>query len=188
MLASLQSNMVGMLQYYAGQLKDDKNTSSKIFLINNFDLILTIFYERQLKADATAPFEDLLRQQIAAFIESQFIVYYPNMIGFVQRHENSAAPPTESTEQLSAEGDKISRHFQGSWKANMAAIHTFVMNSFTNFNNGMEILKQVLTQLLLYYTRFQKCLHKLGVLKNVQDLLVPNAVILQEIKNYSRGF
>ncbi|KAG3116726.1 hypothetical protein PI124_g4717 [Phytophthora idaei] len=29
-----------------------------------------------------------------------------------------------------------------------------VMTYFSNFRNGMEILKQVLTQLLLYYTRF----------------------------------
>jgi hypothetical protein len=29
------------------------------------------------------------------------------------------------------------------------------MKYFSNFHNGMEILKQVLTQLLLYYTRFQ---------------------------------
>lgn len=31
------------------------------------------------------------------------------------------------------------------------------MRFFSNFDNGMEILKQALTQLLLYYTRFQVC-------------------------------
>lgn len=70
----------------------------------------------------------------------------------------------------------------------MSSLHTTTMNRFSNFSNGIEILKQTLTQLLLYYTRYQKCLHKLGMLRAVQEFLVPNAAILNEIKNYSRGF
>ena len=108
------------------------------------------------------------------------------MIAFVQQWENKSI--SGDMGELKGSVVKISQHFNSSWKQNMASIHTFVMNSFTNFNNGMEILKQVLTQLLLYYTRFQKCLHKMGLLKDVQEILVPNATILTEIKNYSRGF
>lgn len=60
------------------------------------------------------------------------------------------------------------------------------MKYFTNFKNGMDILKHVLTQLLLYYTRF------LDIIKSVFG---PNAFstdivflpsIMHEIKKYSR--
>ena len=53
----------------------------------------------------------------------------------------------------------------------------------------MEILKQVLTQLLLYYTRFQEIVRRAWrrpppFAKN----LVPTATILSEIKKYSRQY
>merc|ERR1712032_1449512 len=56
--------------------------------------------------------------------------------------------------------EQVVRHFAQNWKTAMDRIHQYVMVSFTNFSNGMEILKQVLTQLLLYYTRLQKVIHK----------------------------
>ena len=70
----------------------------------------------------------------------------------------------------------------------MEGINRNVLSYFSNFRNGMEILKQVLTQLLLYYTRFQDVLRKLYKGKQppavVKDL-VPTAVILAEIKKYA---
>merc|ERR1712194_120317 len=164
------------------------------------DLILTIFYERQIKQSMLLPFGELLRQQVSGYIEAQFRHYYPGMINFVQKHElhkannpvsqadTSAASAAGNDPAMRAEVEEIARDFERTWKSHMASLHTAVMNSFANFNNGLEILKQSLTQLLLYYTRFQKCLHKLNLLKLVQDQIVPNATILQEIKVYSRSF
>ena len=57
-----------------------------------------------------------------------------------------------------------------------------------HFVNGVEVLKQVLTQLLLYYTRFQEIVRKgAGDVPFAADL-VPTATILDEIKKYSRIF
>ena len=55
--------------------------------------------------------------------------------------------------------------------------------------NGVEVLKQVLTQLLLYYTRFQEIVRKAWKKPPAfaKDL-VPTATILEEIKKYSRIF
>ena len=66
------------------------------FLINNFDLILTIFHERQLPKQETAPFEDALKQQVALLIEAQFASYYADMINFVRAHEQRATNTGES--------------------------------------------------------------------------------------------
>ena len=45
--------------------------------------------------------------------------------------------------------------FEANWKAGVEKINKSVMKYFSNFKNGMGILQQVLTQLLLCYTRFQ---------------------------------
>ena len=53
----------------------------------------------------------------------------------------------------------------------------------------MEILKQVLTQLLLYYTRFQDIIKKaFPRAPNFAREIVSTATILMEIKRYSRSF
>ena len=66
---------------------------------------------------------------------------------------------------------------------------TDVLASFTNFVNGMEILKQVLTQLLLYYSRFQDIIRKAWKRPPAftKDI-IPTSVILNEIARYSRSF
>ena len=65
----------------------------------------------------------------------------------------------------------------------------FRAQCFANFKNGMEILKQVLTQLLLYYSRFtdnivKKCFRNPPWAK---DIVAINT-IMYEIKKYSRQF
>jgi hypothetical protein len=53
----------------------------------------------------------------------------------------------------------------------------------------MEILKQVLTQLLLYYTRFQDIIKKSWSRPPAFSRdVVSTATILMEIKRYSRTF
>ena len=82
--------------------------------------------------------------------------------------------------------ESLVRIFSTTWKNGIEQINNNVLSYFSNFRNGMEILKQVLTQLLLYYTRFQ------GILKKsfkkappfAKELVSTNA-ILAEIKKYA---
>ena len=46
-------------------------------------------------------------------------------------------------------------NFSKSWKAGINNLNQSVMTYFSDSKDGMEILKKVLTQLLLYYIRFQ---------------------------------
>lgn len=80
------------------------------------------------------------------------------------------------------------QEFSNSWKVGIEQMNKNVLSYFSNFRNGMEILKQVLTQLLLYYTRFQDILKKVWR-KSPQPAfmkeLVGTSVILAEIKKYA---
>lgn len=86
--------------------------------------------------------------------------------------------------------EQLAVSFGKTWKASMDRIHQNVMGSFSNFNNGMDILKQVLTQLLLYYTRFQKVIQRCFPQQPPAFTreLVSNATILCEIKQYQKSF
>ena len=73
------------------------------------------------------------------------------------------------------------------WKSAIQTMHKNVMAYFANFVCGTEVLKAVLTQLLLYYTRLLELCKKSGpdgealVAKDVPT--IPE--IMFEIKQYS---
>ena len=83
----------------------------------------------------------------------------------------------------------LAKSFAASWRAAIAAANADVLRLFANFVNGVEVLKQVFMQLLLYYTRFQEIVRKNGGgdVPFASDF-VPTATILDEIKKYSRIF
>ena len=81
------------------------------------------------------------------------------------------------------------REFASSWRTGIQQINDDVLGFFANFRNGVEIIKQVSTQLLLYYGRFQDIIKRAFVRPPpfVKDIITTNT-ILQEIKKYSRAF
>merc|ERR1712039_1100988 len=86
--------------------------------------------------------------------------------------------------------EQVVRSFSANWKKETDKIYQYLKFAFTNFSNGKEILQQVLTQLLLYYTRLQKVIRKSFPQQqpSFAHELVSNTTILMEIKQYSRSF
>ena len=171
----------------------------KVFFINNFDQILSVFQERRVVSDEVQKFEDILMRQREVFAEEEIKSAFPRLVSFVVQTEaamnelavasSSSSSSAASTTMVLDEGiiEGIVRDFSVNWRSGIQQINDNVLSFFANFRNGMEILKQVLTQLLLYYTRFQdiikKCLPKAPAF--ARDI-VSTATILMEIKRYSR--
>jgi hypothetical protein len=176
----------------------------KVFFINNFDQILSVFQERRVVSDEVQKFEDILMRQREVFAEEEIKSAFPRLVSFVVQTEaamnelavassssfsSSSSSSSASTAMVLDEGiiEGIVRDFSVNWRSGIQQINDNVLSFFANFRNGMEILKQVLTQLLLYYTRFQdiikKCLPKAPAF--ARDI-VSTATILMEIKRYSR--
>lgn len=86
--------------------------------------------------------------------------------------------------------EKLAKEFGGNWRIGIQQMNDDVLHYFANSKNGMEILKQVLTQLVLYYTRFQDIIKKLYTNRapSYNRDIVSTATILMEIKRYSRTF
>jgi len=199
-LQAMQQEVCTLLKSMASKLDSagDPN-NGQIFLVNNYDLVLTVFHERHLPHTAKAAFEALLRDEVVTFIENTLDRHYPDLITFVKNTEpkvtdlsetgragQQGVPPGVDVQKM----EQVVRQFGQNWQTAMDKIHHYVMQSFTNFSNGMEILKQALTQLLLYWTRLQKVIDKSFPQQRPAFALelVPNSTILQKIKEYSRTF
>jgi hypothetical protein len=167
------------------------NKKRSIFLINNYDQVLCIFQERRVAGKEVNRFAELLMQQRELFVEEELLQGFSKMIAFVQQTESQFARSASGQEKKAdvnqAVVEGLVREFATSWKQNIELINRNVLSYFSNFRNGMEILKQVLTQLLLYYTRFQDIVRKIyrGKPPPFSKDLVSTTVILAEIKKYA---
>ena len=75
------------------------------------------------------------------------------MIAFVQQTEQYMASSGNSgiKDQVNLNVvETLVSEFSSTWKQGIQLINANVLTYFSNFRNGMEILKQVLTQLLLH--------------------------------------
>ena len=184
-LARLHANVVdGLLSRLADLQPALKQ--KLIFLINNLDLIETVFAERRVSSIEVTQVGELLKQHREKFVEEELQGCFSKMIRFVKQTESQMARG-EGTKIDSDLVGSLVRDFGATWKMKIEQINTNVMSYFMNLRNGMEILKQVLTQLLLYYTRFQDIIRKAWK-RNLPAFcseLVSNREILAEIKCFA---
>ena len=204
-LALLRDEVLALLARLAEQHKHPKDKC--VFLINNADLVLALFHDKRIISEETAKLDDLLAQQRELFVEEELVAAYGKLIAFVRQNESAVVGTKQQQQQQAGGGnatssgggelqvdaaqvEKIVREFAATWKRGIEQMNSNVMTYFSNFRNGMEILKQVLTQLLLYYTRFVEIVKKSFARAPppfTQDI-VTTQEILYEIKKYSRSF
>lgn len=166
-----------------------------VFLINNYDFFRALYTERRIGGEDLTFVEDLLKQESKTFVEEALREPFGRLIAFVKQTERGAAGADATGGEGGGDGsgaarldrdaaEALVRDFAGSWTGGIEKINAAVTGYFSNPKNGMEILKQVLTQLLLYYTRFQDII-KASVPSLKRDL-VKIPTILFEIKKYSK--
>ena len=82
--------------------------------------------------------------------------------------------------------ERVLSEFGAGWRAGIEQLHQLVMTQFAE-PLSTEMLKQVLAQLLLYYTRMQDLVRKewAGQRDTLGSKIVPTATMLQEIRKYS---
>uniref|UniRef100_A0AAV2M4Q3 Vacuolar protein sorting-associated protein 52 homolog n=1 Tax=Knipowitschia caucasica TaxID=637954 RepID=A0AAV2M4Q3_KNICA len=133
-----------------------------IFLINNYDMLLSVLMERAADdSKEVEGFQQLLLARTQEFIEEILSAPFGGMIVFVKEAE--ALMEKGQLDKLKNDEARISqlvRGFSSSWKQSVEAMSQEVMRSFTNFKNGTSIIQGALTQLIQYYHGFHKVLNQ----------------------------
>ncbi len=128
----------------------------------------------------------------ALFVEECLAVDYGSLIAYVKTTEPLLVTGggTPDVSRVDVGGmEHLMRSFYDTWKQGIEAINRDVIKSFANFHLGQDILKQVLTQLLLYYTRFLdlvKTAYPQGAPFAQFALSIPT--LMNEIRAFSRNF
>ncbi|GJJ69334.1 vacuolar protein sorting-associated protein 52 [Entomortierella parvispora] len=130
--------------------------SRLIFLINTFDLVLTLLADIrtngvELENDH---WKQALHQTIALFVEEELKPYVGDLISFIRMVEIAGGVSKVQLEHF----ERTSFNFSNTWRQSLLAINTSVIQHFSSFKNGTLVLHQVLGQLIVYYTRFHSLL------------------------------
>uniref|UniRef100_A0A7S4MEU5 Vps52 C-terminal domain-containing protein n=1 Tax=Prymnesium polylepis TaxID=72548 RepID=A0A7S4MEU5_9EUKA len=159
------------------------------FLINNYELIVSILAERGARGEDSVHFEQLLDSLKSVFVEEQLSVDYGRMIAYVKQTEPMVLQGADRSRVDLGTMEHLLRSFHETWKQGIEGIHRDVVKSFPNLTVGMDVLKQVLTQMLLYYTRF------LDLVKEMfpngapfAQYILSISTLMNEIKNFSTNF
>eukprot|EP00968_Pinguiococcus_pyrenoidosus_P000488 scaffold30_cov255-Pinguiococcus_pyrenoidosus.AAC.22 len=118
---------------------------------------------------------------------------FGRLIAFVQQTERQVQPNDGAAGAPNINEDEVAalvREFAGTWQEAIRRINGDVISCFTNFVNGMEILKYTLAQLLIYYKRFQDLISQRWPRRPppfAKDLVDTEHIFL-EIRKYSRSF
>lgn len=185
LLNAQQAEIEGLLNRLAGLLKTKKE--KLVFQINNYDIILTVLDEKlQSETKERTTFWELQQNKINAYVEEVLYPHFHALIQFV----NECEPLIEQNHGtlLARHTNKVMplvRSFGADWKRSMETVNQEVLQSFTNFKNGTNILQTTFTQFIQYYQRFNKVLaHEAFAECTIKQELVNVHHIMMELKKY----
>ncbi|KAJ2787914.1 Vacuolar protein sorting-associated protein 52 [Coemansia interrupta] len=155
-LARLRTEVQSYLTHVADSSSDKH--ASLVFLINSHDLLLTVLYENGFgeREEEVASWKQELSTTVLEYAESEL----ENHFGYLKQFVVDAEQQSDIG-QIGADGlSRVAGIFNGEWRAQIAAINSSIIQSFSNFRTGTEILHAVLGQLIIYYTRFHSLYDK----------------------------
>ncbi|XP_013879387.1 vacuolar protein sorting-associated protein 52 homolog isoform X2 [Austrofundulus limnaeus] len=160
LLGQLQAEVENFVLKMAAEFPSRRD--QLIFLINNYDMMLSVLMERAADdSKEVESFQQLLLARTQEFIEEILSPPFGGMIAFVKEAE--ALVEKGQLDRLKNEEARITqlvRGFSSTWKQSVESMSQDVMRSFTNFKNGTSIIQGALTQLIQYYHGFHKILNQ----------------------------
>ncbi|XP_014453158.2 vacuolar protein sorting-associated protein 52 homolog isoform X2 [Alligator mississippiensis] len=189
LLGQLQVEVENFVLRVAAEFSSRKE--QLIFLINNYDMMLSVLMERAVEESKEVEgFQQLLSARTQEFIEEILSPPFGGMIAFVK--ESEALIEKGQLDRLRGEEARVTqlvRGFASTWKTSVESLSQDVMRSFSNFKNGTSIIQGALTQLIQYYHRFHKVLSQppLRALPARADLINIHHLMV-ELKKHKPNF
>ena len=183
-LLDMEQEIGNFIMKMASSFRDRKE--QLIFVINNYDIILSIMSEKTHNESHEAEyFRHQFSARISEYVEEILQPYFGELIKFVKDSEN------EGTHKSQDNVGRIITGFNSRWKNSLDAINkeVFFPGRFPNFKNGTEILQMALTQFVEYYHRFHNIVSTLNpsVCPN-RDQLINIHQLMVEVKKYKPNF
>ncbi|CAK1603063.1 unnamed protein product [Parnassius mnemosyne] len=156
-----------------------------IFLINNYDMVLSILMERTRDNTKEAEsFREQLQARSTEYVEEILSPHFGGLMQFVKEGEQLLeSGKTNELANLEKKSMSLVASFTAGWKQSLEEIHREVLVSFPNLVTGSGLLQMALTNFVQYYHKFAKLLTP-----SARTQLVNIHVIMVEIKKYKTNY
>ncbi|KYQ91031.1 Vps52 / Sac2 family protein [Tieghemostelium lacteum] len=191
--AIMRVEMSKLINKLSEEIKD--RICRYIFLLNNYDLILTILVDKLNVSNDDKDFWLVLYEKESEQYSMEQLMsfpYFKRVMMIVKELFpliNLYTPEEINHPQLKKEiHESILKDFSQNWRSGIEEMNVIVTQQFPNFKNGMKIFQRILDQLFNNYKQFTQIVLKyFKSLKNSQ-YFIPETEISYEIKKYYVSF
>lgn len=164
----------------------------QIFMINNYDHILSVFKRSSVREDSkdTEEIKLQLDKRIQEIVEELLYPHFGSIICFVKDCEVYLdRDDQESLRRNEIKLVSLIETFNSNWQKALDDISRDVLNCFSNFENGNNIQQAAMAQLLQYHLRFQKIMaHPILKDNPHRNKLINLHELMTNVKKYKTNF
>ncbi|ETO06499.1 Vacuolar protein sorting protein, partial [Reticulomyxa filosa] len=200
-IRQLRSAFERLLSRFADKIEEEK--SRIVFLITNYSVVVSAMNTQALdKSKMCKEFSDNLARMEDEYIEMELKEHFTRWIGFMSTTETKLHSEPKTKVDMS-QILSIVKNFNETWQRALNNAVRNVQENFTPniaaslaqevgneelFKISKDVLKRMLSQVLLYHSRFSKLVERLmsnqGRDSEVLKYMVPEHVIRGEMKAY----
>jgi vacuolar protein sorting-associated protein 52 len=191
-LRRFRTSFNSLLMAVSAMYKDEK--SRYIFLVNNVDLVITVYSTHGAEATPDARFfNELQVGYTAAYVEQEVSDHFPDLVAFVRAYDRrlrnlrSGGISSGSASHASETHVRaVLREFASNWHLGAEHLRENVLRAFPNYRTGNEILRALFARLFSYHRRCETAVDShYPALKNE---LVAGTEIAYEVRQLSKPF
>uniref|UniRef100_A0A0K0F9J4 Vacuolar protein sorting-associated protein 52 homolog n=1 Tax=Strongyloides venezuelensis TaxID=75913 RepID=A0A0K0F9J4_STRVS len=187
-LSRQQQEIELFISHYCSQLSSKEKL---FFSINNYDMITSVLTEAHCSdARERDLFENLRQECVEVYVEDILKEYFEELVTFVKNTESlMSSDNIEELNKIRGTLKLIVSNFNNTWKQNIEKINKEILDNFSNFKNGTNILQFAFSHFIQYYQKLTKiCNHKIfDSDKNGNNLLNIHQIMI-ELKKYKPIF
>lgn len=189
LLVELQNEVKNFILRTAAVFRQPRE--QQIFMINNYDHILSVFKRSNVREDSK-DIEEIklqLSKRIQEIVEELLYPHFGSIICFVKDCE--VYLERDDQESLKRSEKKIGpliEQFNANWQNSLNDISKDVLSYFSNFENGNNIQQAAMAQLLQYHLRFEKIIGHSTLKDGNRNKLISLHELMIYVKRYKTNF
>lgn len=160
-----------------------------MFLINNIDLVLSMFGRHNvIGTEDHKFFAELQEVHTAAYVEHEVADHFPDVVSFVRQFERTSKTSGTAKRSYPSE-DRVSavlRQFSSNWRLGVQHMQDNVLREFPNFELGSDLLRALFARLFAYHKRCESAIETQYPRLKVE--LVTSTEIVYELRQRTQQF
>uniref|UniRef100_A0AC35TUH8 Vacuolar protein sorting-associated protein 52 homolog n=1 Tax=Rhabditophanes sp. KR3021 TaxID=114890 RepID=A0AC35TUH8_9BILA len=180
------------LQMFINIFSTHLTSKDKLFFaINNYDMITSVLTEAQCSdARERDSFENLRQEQVELYVEAVVKQYFNELVEFIKEVEPLLSlNDSEALLKHKSSLNSTVGNFNSTWLKNIESINKEILDKFSNFKNGTNILQITFSHFIQYYNKLTKIYnHKVFDFERTKNDLLNIHQIMIELKKFKPMF